>query len=36
MTDLLEITLYALVCPLLLPLVVEKQNQENEEGKTNE
>lgn len=32
--DLIELTLIALACPLLLPLVIEKQ--ENEKGEQNE
>lgn len=32
MTDLLEMAIITLACPLLVPLVIEKQKQEQEEG----
>lgn len=33
MTDLLEMAIITLACPLLVPLVIEKQKQEEGENK---
>ena len=30
MGDILEITLYALACPLLVPIVIDKQKEEKQ------